>query len=242
MKSTLKCEINKLKENKLGYKVRSKKENRIILSFLFFINGICLAFLMNNIYLIPVFEIAFFVIPMFIKQGNNNVQETKEIKSILFAITNYYLNTGNLEAAIKESIRFEYGLIREVFYRFLEESQISNETAIKNMKQKIHIPIFQEWCDMLLLSVKDKAMLPLLSSVLKKYDDYNTVKEFYYEKKKIIRNISFILFIFVIFLSVVSCILNENCRIFFFSNIGKLITAIYAAVTCSCLFYLNKGV
>ena len=114
--------------------------------------GCVLAVAIDNVFLIPVFALAFALIPFgyakrTIKYYEDHIQE--DLETTLSIITTSYLRNDDIVTAVRENLDYLKPPIKDIFAGFIAENTMISaniKQSIKHLKEKIHNNIFQEWC------------------------------------------------------------------------------------------------
>lgn len=192
-------------KNKTLKQLSNKKENRIIygikrvramlyatgqsarFSFLLVLSlalvglGILTGIFLNNIFLVPIFGIAFGLLPFlyiqfqFIRYKHMVVDELETALSI---VTSSYERSGNIMQAFNENIDYVGQPVKAVFEEFIfavEDTNTNIIVAIDDMKSKIDHFVFIEWCDVLKRCSYDRALGASLRPVVGKLSEIKIV-------------------------------------------------------------------
>ena len=151
------------------------------LSVIMLIAGCMVALAIGNPFLIPVFAIAFAMIPfVYLKKtiGMYEKHVKAELETALSLITTSYVRNDNLINAVSENIQYLKPPIKGLFESFLVEA--TNITpnirvAISHLREKINDTIFEEWCDVLIACQNDRTLKDTLMPVVSKLTDVRIV-------------------------------------------------------------------
>ena len=149
-------------------------------SLVLFVAGAVLAVFINNAFLVPVFALAFAVIP-FVYVRNSMSRYEKHIKdeleTTLSVITTSYLRNENIIDAVKENIQYIKPPLKEHFSAFIGDAAFVSNTkrAILNLRNKINDDIFREWCDALIQCQEDSTLKDTLQPIVSKLTDVRLV-------------------------------------------------------------------
>lgn len=152
----------------------------ICLSLILFAAGAVAAVLINNLFLVPAFAVAFAVIP-FIYIKNSMYAYEKHIKdeleTTLSIISTSYARSEDIIGAVKENLTYIKPPLREYFTSFISDAAYISNTkqALKNLKKKVDDDIFAEWCDALLQCQDDSTLKDNLQSIVAKLTDVRIV-------------------------------------------------------------------
>ena len=127
-------------------------------SLLLMIVGCVIAIMIDNPFLVPVFAIAFAMIPFIyakrtVAYYDNHVKE--ELETALSIITTSYVRTDDIVSAVKENIQYLKPPVKDIFAGFVAENMmISSDVkqSIRHLKEKVNNSIFAEWCETLIAS------------------------------------------------------------------------------------------
>ena len=150
-------------------------------SILLMIIGCVVAIMIDNAFLIPVFAIAFALIPFaYAKQTvsfyDNHIKE--DLETALSIITNSYVRTDDIVTAVKENIQHLKPPIKDIFAGFVAENMmISSDVkqSIRHLKEKVSNSIFDEWCDTLIACQDDRTLKDTLMPIVAKLTDVRIV-------------------------------------------------------------------
>ncbi len=128
-------------------------------SLLLMIVGCVIAIMIDNPFLVPVFAIAFAMIPFIyakrtVAYYDNHVKE--ELETALSIITTSYVRTDDIVSAVKENIQYLKPPVKDIFAGFVAENMmISSDVkqSIRHLKEKVNNSIFAEWCETLVTVV-----------------------------------------------------------------------------------------
>ena len=104
-------------------------------SLLFVIAGCVIAIVIDNAYLIPVFAVAFALIPFAYAKRTISLYENhikEELETALSIITTSYLRTDDIVTAVKENVEYLKPPVKDIFAGFVAENMlISADTNAK---------------------------------------------------------------------------------------------------------------
>ena len=173
----LTVELNRIRDalDKTG------KSNQFALScgaslFLMII-GCVLAIAIDNVFLIPVFSLAFALIPFgyakrTINYYENHIQE--ELETALSIVTTSYVRNDDIVTAVKENIEYLKPPVKDIFAGFLAESMMISSNikeSITHLKERVNNTIFEEWCDTLIACQDDRTLKDTLMPIVGKLTD-----------------------------------------------------------------------
>ena len=150
-------------------------------SLLLMIVGCVIAIMIDNPFLVPVFAIAFAMIPfMYAKRTvayyDNHVKE--ELETALSIITTSYVRTDDIVSAVKENIQYLKPPVKDIFAGFVAENMmISSDVkqSIRHLKEKVNNSIFAEWCETLIACQDDRTLKDTLMPIVTKLTDVRIV-------------------------------------------------------------------
>ena len=133
-------------------------------SLILMVVGCVVAVAIDNPLLIPVFAIAFALIPFgFVKRTinyyDNHVAE--ELETALSIITTSYVRSDDIVTAVKENVQYLKPPVKDIFAGFVAEtSMISSNVkqSIKHLKERVKNTIWGEWCDTLIACQDDRTL------------------------------------------------------------------------------------
>ena len=206
-------------------------------SLLFMIVGCVIAIMIDNPFLVPVFAIAFAMIPFIyakrtVAYYDNHVKE--ELETALSIITTSYVRTDDIVSAVKENIQYLKPPVKDIFAGFVAENMmISSDVkqSIRHLKEKVNNSIFAEWCETLVACQDDRTLKDTLMPIVTKLTDVRIVNneikgmlssariEYYMMAGMVVGNIPLLYF------------LNKDWfNALMFTTLGKLILAICGLV------------
>lgn len=146
-------------------------------SLFLMIIGCVLAIAIDNVFLIPVFSLAFAMIPFgyakkTIKYYEEHIQE--ELETALSIVTTSYMRNDDIVTAVRENIEYIKPPVKDIFASFLAESTMisaNTKQSIKHLKEKVNNTIFAEWCDTLVACQDDRTLKETLMPIVGKLTD-----------------------------------------------------------------------
>ena len=146
-------------------------------SLFLMIIGCVLAIAIDNVFLIPVFSLAFAMIPFgyakkTIKYYEEHIQE--ELETALSIVTTSYMRNDDIVTAVRENIEYLKPPVKDIFASFLAESTMisaNTKQSIKHLKEKVNNSIFAEWCDTLVACQDDRTLKETLMPIVGKLTD-----------------------------------------------------------------------
>lgn len=206
-------------------------------SLLLMIVGCVIAIMIDNPFLVPVFAIAFAMIPFIyakrtVAYYDNHVKE--ELETALSIITTSYVRTDDIVSAVKENIQYLKPPVKDIFAGFVAENMmISSDVkqSIRHLKEKVNKSIFAEWCETLIACQDDRTLKDTLMPIVTKLTDVRIVNneikgmlssarvEYYMMAGMVVGNIPLLYF------------LNKDWfNALMFTTLGKLVLAICGLV------------
>ncbi len=206
-------------------------------SLLLMIVGCVIAIMIDNPFLVPVFAIAFAMIPFIyakrtVAYYDNHVKE--ELETALSIITTSYVRTDDIVSAGKENIQYLKPPVKDIFAGFVAENMmISSDVkqSIRHLKEKVNNSIFAEWCETLVACQDDRTLKDTLMPIVTKLTDVRIVNneikgmlssariEYYMMAGMVVGNIPLLYF------------LNKDWfNALMFTTLGKLVLAICGLV------------
>ena len=143
-------------------------------SLLLMIVGCVIAIMIDNPFLVPVFAIAFAMIPFIyakrtVAYYDNHVKE--ELETALSIITTSYVRTDDIVSAVKENIQYLKPPVKDIFAGFVAENMmISSDVkqSIRHLREKVNNSIFAEWCETLVACQDDRTLKDTLMPIVTK--------------------------------------------------------------------------
>lgn len=206
-------------------------------SLLLMIVGCVIAIMIDNPFLVPVFAIAFAMIPFIyakrtVAYYDNHVKE--ELETALSIITTSYVRTDDIVSAVKENIQYLKPPVKDIFAGFVAENMmISSDVkqSIRHLKEKVNNSIFAEWCETMVACQDDRTLKDTLMPIVTKLTDVRIVNneikgmlssariEYYMLTGMVVGNIPLLYF------------LNKDWfNALMFTTLGKLVLAICGLV------------
>ena len=206
-------------------------------SLLLMIVGCVIAIMIDNPFLVPVFAIAFAMIPFIyakrtVAYYDNHVKE--ELETALSIITTSYVRTDDIVSAVKENIQYLKPPVKDIFAGFVAENMmISSDVkqSIRHLKEKVNNSLFAEWCETMVACQDDRTLKDTLMPIVTKLTDVRIVNneikgmlssariEYYMMAGMVVGNIPLLYF------------LNKDWfNALMFTTLGKLVLAICGLV------------
>lgn len=206
-------------------------------SLLLMIVGCVIAIMIDNPFLVPVFAIAFAMIPFIyakrtVAYYDNHVKE--ELETALSIITTSYVRTDDIVSAVKENIQYLKPPVKDIFAGFVAENMmISSDVkqSIRHLKEKVNNSIFAEWCETLIACQDDRTLKDTLMPIVTKLTDVRIVNneikgmlssariEYYMMTGMVVGNIPLLYFLNKVWFNALM-----------FTTLGKLVLAICGLV------------
>ena len=206
-------------------------------SLLLMIVGCVIAIMIDNPFLVPVFAIAFAMIPFIyakrtVAYYDNHVKE--ELETALSIITTSYVRTDDIVSAVKENIQYLKPPVKDIFAGFVAENMmISSDVkqSIRHLKEKVNNSIFAEWCETLNACQDDRTLKDTLMPIVTKLTDVRIVNneikgmlssarvEYYMMAGMVVGNIPLLYFLH-----------KDWFNALMFTTLGKLVLAICGLV------------
>lgn len=143
--------------------------------------GCVIAVLLNNWFLIPVFAVAFAMLPFLFAKSTISAYEKhirEEMETALSIITTSYIRSDDIVGAVSENVTYLKPPMREIFQGFIgDATMISSDVkeAIRNLKEKVDNEIYREWCDTLIACQDDRTLKDTLLPIVSKLTDVRIV-------------------------------------------------------------------
>lgn len=143
--------------------------------------GCVIAVLLNNWFLIPVFAVAFAMLPFLFAKSTISAYEKhirEEMETALSIITTSYIRSDDIVGAVNENVTYLKPPMREIFQGFIgDATMISSDVkeAIRNLKEKVDNGIYREWCDTLIACQDDRTLKDTLLPIVSKLTDVRIV-------------------------------------------------------------------
>lgn len=173
----LTVELNRIRDALIA----TGKENSFTLicaaSLFLMILGCVLAVAIGNVFLVPVFALAFALLPFGYARRTIRYYEThlqEELETTLSIITTSYIRSDDIVTAVKENLTYLKPPVKDIFAGFLAENSMISaniKESIRHLKEKVHNSIFQEWCDTLTACQDDRTLKETLMPIVAKLTD-----------------------------------------------------------------------
>lgn len=209
----------------------------IAMSVLLMVVGCILAAVIGNMFLVPIFAIAFASIPFLyakstISAFDKHVKD--ELETALSIITTSYIRSNDIISAVSENVVYLKPPMRDIFQGFVgQATMVSSDIkgAIRSLKAKVDNEIFKEWCDTLIACQDDRTLNDTLLPIVSKLTDVRIVNN---ELKTILSEVKNEYFVMValVFANIpILYMLNKEWyEALMYSLLGKIVLAICALV------------
>lgn len=150
-------------------------------AFLLFAAGASAAVVMGNFFLVPVLAVGCLFVPFwYIKLTSHSYKKeiSEELETALSIITTSYLRNEDILTAVEESATYLKPPVQTVFLEFASRIRLVDpdvESALKELKTKIHNDTFEEWCDALQECQIDRSLKTILTPIVAKLSDMRLV-------------------------------------------------------------------
>ena len=216
-------------------------------ALLLMVFGCVAAFLLDNPLLAPILAAALAMVPFLylLKTVDRYDEEVKrELEHGLGCISTSYERSRNLRIAIEENLDTLKPPVKGLFESFLTEISVINpdvKQAIRNLKNKVHDVIWEEWCDTLGACQDDSQLVGTLYPIVEKLIDARLVnaelkvmiaenkKEYYMMVLMVLGNIPLLYF------------LNKDWyAALMFTTVGKIVLAVCGVVILFTFIKINQ--
>ena len=139
--------------------------------------GCVIAVAIDNPFLIPVFALAFAMIPFGYAKRTINYYENhirEELETALSIVTTSYLRSDDIVTAVAENVQYLKPPVKDIFAGFVAENTMitSNiKESLKHLKERVNNSIFGEWVDTLIACQDDRTLKDTLMPVVAKLTD-----------------------------------------------------------------------
>ena len=150
-------------------------------AFLLFAAGASAAAVMGNLFLVPVLAVGCLFVPFwYIKITSHSYKKeiSEELETALSIITTSYLRNEDILTAVEENLHYLNPPVQNVFLEFASRIRLVDpdvESALKELKTKIHNDTFEEWCDALQECQIDRSLKTILTPIVAKLSDMRLV-------------------------------------------------------------------
>ena len=139
--------------------------------------GCVVAVAIDNLLLIPVFAVAFALIPFAFAKRTVNYYDnhvSDELETALSIITTSYVRSDDIVTAVRENVQYLKPPVRDIFAGFVAENAMISanvKQSIKHLREKVKNTVFKEWCDTLIACQDDRTLKDTLMPVVAKLTD-----------------------------------------------------------------------
>ena len=129
----------------------------------------------------PVLAVGCLFVPFwYIKITSHSYKKeiSEELETALSIITTSYLRNEDILTAVEESAAYLKPPVQTVFLEFASRIRLVDpdvESALKELKTKIHNDTFEEWCDALQECQIDRSLKTILTPIVAKLSDMRLV-------------------------------------------------------------------
>lgn len=147
------------------------------------LGGLIVGLIMNNVFLALVLALGLPVIPgwiLNIKTTRYKQWLSEQIETVLGIITNTYMSTDSITAAINKNLPNIEMPLRKVFQDFVTSKTFIDSSDVRNirrMQESIDNAFWREWCDVLILCQHDRLHKQSLTPIVKKMADVRQINE-----------------------------------------------------------------
>lgn len=151
------------------------------MSLMLFALGASTAVLLTNMFMVPVLAVGCMFLPFwYIKLTAHHFKRdiSSELETALSIITTSYLRSEDILTAVEESVLYLNPPVQTVFKEYVSRVKLVNpdmESALRDLKTKIHNEIFEEWCDAMLECQTDRSLKTILTPIVAKLSDMRLV-------------------------------------------------------------------
>jgi len=150
-------------------------------SVVLLVAGCILAVMLGNPFMIPVFAVAFAMVPFAYAKNTISAYDKhikEEMETALSIITTSYIRSDDIVCAVNENITYLKPPIREIFQGFIGDTMMISsdiKDALRNLKDKVDNAIYKEWCDTLIACQDDRTLKDTLLPIVGKLTDVRIV-------------------------------------------------------------------
>lgn len=150
-------------------------------SVILLVAGCILAVMLGNLFMIPVFALAFAMMPFAYAKNTISAYDKhikEEMETALSIITTSYIRSDDIVGAVNENITYLKPPIKEIFQGFIGDTMMISsdiKDALRNLKDKVDNAIYNEWCDTLIACQDDRTLKDTLLPVVGKLTDVRIV-------------------------------------------------------------------
>ncbi|MCI0936799.1 hypothetical protein MJU95_016570 [Clostridioides difficile] len=203
--------------------------------------GIFLSLLIGNIFLVPILAIGFFMIPfqyIKISEGHYKSQISHNLESALFSITNTYMRTSNIIAAVQDNVEEFEPSIRKEFEFFLIGVGLEPDVkkVLVKLKDRIDNDIFKEWIKRVIDCQNDNVLKSPLKGIVKKFSKVKVLnKKCENELIEPIRNFYTLVIGCYSLFGIFYFLKRDLFDVLMFTNLGRVCVAIAVLMTFICI-------
>ncbi len=209
--------------------------------------GFILGLLFNNILMSIILSIGLTYAPiqyLKFKQIGYVVSLNDQIESALSIITNSYIQNNDIIRAVRENIERIEAPLKSILKDFLVDTKFIDANlnkAILKMKSKVRNGFFEQWCDHLIMSQKDRELKATLIPIMEEMSDTKKMQaELDTMMFKIYKD--YISVVAVVILSIpLMKLINEQWFVFLVDTVpGKALMAITSVIILWATAYVIK--
>lgn len=151
------------------------------MSLVLFALGASAAILLGNVFMVPVLAVGCMFLPFwYIKLTAHHYKRdvASELETALSIITTSYLRNEDILTAVEESLLYLNPPVQTVFKEYVSRIKLVDpdmESALRDLKTKIHNEVFEEWCDAMLDCQIDRSLKTILTPIVSKLSDMRLV-------------------------------------------------------------------
>ena len=151
------------------------------MSLLLFLVGASFAFLLGNLFLVPVLAAGMMFIPFwYIKLTAAYFKKaiSAELETEISIITTSYLRNEDIQTAVEENLEYLNPPVKNAFAEFLTRIKLVDpdvDAALRDLSTKIDNAVFREWVAALLTCRYDRGMKTTLTPIVAKLSDMRIV-------------------------------------------------------------------
>lgn len=221
-------------------------------SLVLMILGCVVAVAIDNLLLIPVFAIAFALIPFAFAKRTINYYDnhvSDELETALSIITTSYVRSDDIVTAVGENVQYLKPPVKDIFAGFVAENSMISanvKQSIRHLKEKVKNSIFGEWCDTLIACQNDRTLRDTLMPVVAKLSDVRLANNEIKGMLHAARTEYFMMAGMVVLNIPLLYVLNRDWyNALMFTTLGKVVMAICAGailVTALLMFKYTKPI
>lgn len=208
--------------------------------------GIAIAAWLNNWFLAPTLVVAMGLLPVTyassaIRAYENSIHD--EMETALSVITNAYLRTDDLTAAIQETISYVKPPMRQLFEKYLIDTAVNpaKKEALYKLRGRLDDQVWFEWVTTLIQCQDDRSLRENLQPIVAKMTDVRLVND---QVKGAVASARSEYFVVVAFLfanyPMMYSINPDGFQILINTTAGKAITGVVAAVVLITYFIMRR--